>query len=107
VTACWGVPREWLSGSPFKDYFIPSLILFVVVGGSLLAAAVAVYAGVRADRAAALAAGVTVLVWLAAEIAIIGYISWMQPATALGGALIVVTAWLLPHPGISASQPHA
>ena len=35
-----GVPVEWLSGTPFSDYFIPSLILFVVVGGSSLVAAV-------------------------------------------------------------------
>ena len=25
------VPREWLEGSPFEDYFIPGLILFLVV----------------------------------------------------------------------------
>ena len=29
-----GVPLEWLEGSPFKDYFLPGLILFAVVGGS-------------------------------------------------------------------------
>lgn len=34
-----GVPLEWLSGSPFRDYFIPSLILLVVVGGSFLSRA--------------------------------------------------------------------
>jgi hypothetical protein len=22
-----GVPREWLAGSPFRDYFVPSVIL--------------------------------------------------------------------------------
>ena len=35
-----GVPVEWLEGSPFSDYTVPSLILFIVVGGSLLIAAV-------------------------------------------------------------------
>jgi len=28
-----GVPATWLAGSPFFDYFIPSVILFTVVGG--------------------------------------------------------------------------
>lgn len=26
------LPKEWLEGSPFSSFFIPSLILFVVVG---------------------------------------------------------------------------
>ncbi|MEJ2009734.1 MAG: hypothetical protein P8Z30_16535 [Acidobacteriota bacterium] len=42
-----GVPTEWLAGSPFRDYWIPSLILFIIVGGSFLVAAVAVFAGLR------------------------------------------------------------
>ena len=40
-----GVPTEWLEGSPFSDYFIPSLVLFTVVGGSFLFAAIAVFSG--------------------------------------------------------------
>ena len=92
------VPREWLEGSPFDDYFIPSLVLFIVVGGSFLAAAVAVFAGLRAARLAALAAGAVVLGWLAAETLIIGYVSWMQPATTIGGLLVLLLAALLPKP---------
>jgi hypothetical protein len=91
-----GVPREWLEGSPFEDYFIPSLVLFAGVGGSLLAAAIAVFAGLRLDRRAAMAAGVVVLVWIAVETLIIGYVSWMQPATTFGALLILLLAWLLP-----------
>ena len=37
------VPLEWLAGSPFSDYVIPSLILFVVVGGVFSFAAIAVF----------------------------------------------------------------
>jgi hypothetical protein len=36
------VPTEWLKGSPFQNYFVPSLILFVFVGGSALITAIAV-----------------------------------------------------------------
>jgi hypothetical protein len=89
------VPREWLEGSPFDDYFIPGLVLFVVVGGSFLAAAIAVFAKLRIARTAALAAGAIVLGWLAVETAIIGYVSWMQPATTIGGLLVLLLAWLL------------
>lgn len=91
-----GVPREWLSGSPFDDYFIPSLVLFVVVGGSFLAAAIAVFTRLHRARAAAFAAGAIVLGWLAVETAMIGYVSWMQPATTIGGLLVLLLAWVLP-----------
>jgi len=49
-----GVPTEWLNGSPFPDYFVPSLILLVVVGGSFIVAAMAVFTGLRIARLAAL-----------------------------------------------------
>lgn len=96
------VPREWLEGSPFENYFIPSLVLFVVVGGGLLTAAIAVFAGLRLARRAALAAGVVVLGWLAVETLVIGYVSWMQPATTIGALLILLLAWLQPERRIDA-----
>src|SRR3569623_379211 len=52
-----GVPREWLRGSPFTDYFVPSLILVVVVGGSFLLATVAVFARWRSSRRRSFLAG--------------------------------------------------
>jgi hypothetical protein len=94
-----GIPTAWLEGSPFTDYFVPSLVLLLLVGGSLLFAAIAVYARLRIARAAALVAGVIVLGWIAVQVAIIGYVSWMQPATTLGALLILTLAWLHSPPG--------
>jgi len=91
-----GVPREWLQGSPFSDYFIPGLFLFVVVGGSFLVAAVAVFARFRQARLAATIAATIVLAWLAVQVSIIGYVSWMQPATMLAAIIVLVLARLLP-----------
>src|SRR5215204_6547998 len=85
-----GVPTEWLSGSPFPAYFVPSLILLVVVGGSFIVAAIAVFTGLRIARLAALTAGSVVLGWLAVQLAIIGYLSWMQPTTAIAGVMVLV-----------------
>src|SRR6478672_983605 len=98
LTGARGVPVEWLDGSPFANYFIPSLILFILVGGSFTTAAVAVFARFRMARAAALAAVAIVTGWLMAQIAIIGYVSWMQPATAIVAGAIGVLAWILPSP---------
>ena len=86
-----GVPVEWLEGSPFSDYTIPSWILLVVVGGSLVTAAIAVLAGRSSGRRSAFAAGSIVMIWIVVQVAIIGYVSWMQPTTFAGGVLII---WL-------------
>jgi hypothetical protein len=99
-----GVPTAWLDGSPFTDYFIPSLILFVVVGGSMFISAVAIIADLRMARPSAVAAGLIVLGWLLVQVKIIGYVSWMQPATAAAGALILVLACI--RPGSSTSARH-
>ena len=91
-----GVPVDLLEGSPFQSYFVPSLVLFVVVGGSLLFAAISVFADTRIARISALISGVIVLVWILVQVSIIGYVSWMQPTTAVGGLLILLLASLLP-----------
>ena len=91
-----GVPLDWLAGSPFKNYFIPSVILLVVVGGALSFAAVALLARARLARVSAVVAGMVVLVWIAVQLAIIGYVSWMQPATLVAGILVLMLAWLMP-----------
>jgi hypothetical protein len=74
-----GVPREWLRGSPFGSYFVPSLFLLVVVGGSMLAAAVAVKVNPRLGALASLVAAGILLLWIAVQVSIIGWVSWLQP----------------------------
>ena len=96
LTGAVGVPTQWLEGSPFEDYFVPSLILLVVVGGSFIGAAIAVFARLRADRFATFTAAVVVLGWLTVQIAIIGYVSWMQPATATAGVMVLILGSQLP-----------
>jgi hypothetical protein len=96
LTGAVGVPTEWLEGSPFGDYFVPSLILLVVVGGLFIVAAIAVFARLRAARFAVFVAAFVVLGWLTVQIAIIGYVSWMQPATAIAGVLVLILGSQLP-----------
>ncbi len=90
-----GVPLEWLEGSPFHSYFIPGLVLFVAVGGSFLFACIAVFARLRIARTAAFASVIIVFVWLAVQLSIIGYVSWMQPTTAAVAIVILILTWLL------------
>lgn len=89
------LPTEWLQGTPFHTYVLPGLILFAVVGGRLLLAAAAVFQRSAPGRAAAIAAGVVLLGWIAVETALIGYVSWLQPVTAVAGLAVVCLALLL------------
>jgi hypothetical protein len=89
MTGAKGVPVEWLEGSPFSNYFIPGIILFVIVGGSFLFAAIAAFANMAIARKAAIFSVAVVSTWLIVQVAIIGYVSWMQPATA-GLSLVIL-----------------
>ena len=94
------VPIEWLKKSPFQSYFIPGLTLFVVVGGTSLCAAVMVFKRFHYARNTAFVSGIIILIWLSVQIAIIGYVSWMQPTTAIAALLILFLTWLLPEKGV-------
>ena len=89
------IPTEWLKGSPFSNYFVPSLILLVGIGGSALLAAIFVFRQYTQARKAAFICGIIVILWLIVQVTIIGYVSWMQPTTAVAAILILLLAWKL------------
>jgi len=89
------VPVEWLKDSPFHSYFIPGIILFLCVGGSAFFAAIAVFMQRRIARKAAFFCSTIVLLWLSVQVVIIGYVSWMQPATAVAAVIILFLTWQL------------
>jgi hypothetical protein len=62
------VPREWLEGTPFDTYLVPSLILLIAVGGDMALAAVSVIA--RHSRAGELSmgAGFVLVTWIVAQV---------------------------------------
>ncbi len=90
------VPLDWLKGSPFRNYYIPGLILFVFVGGSSLIAAIAVFRRHHLARKAAFISGFISLIWLSVQVLIIGYVSWMQPTTAVVAIVILLLTIKLP-----------
>ena len=50
-------------------------------------------------RRVSLAAGAILLGWIGTQVALIGYVSWLQPAVALAALANVTLAWWLPHDG--------
>lgn len=88
-------PSDWLSGTPFSGYTAPGLILGGVVGGSaLVAAAMTLLASRMAGALASAIAGAVMIGWIVGEVALIGYVSWMQPAFFAYGLVMVALAAL-------------
>lgn len=77
------VPLDWLKESPFQNYFIPGLFLFVVIGGLHLYSSVAIFKKFGSAHISVFFSGVMLILWLGIQVAIIGYVSWMQPAVAI------------------------
>jgi cytochrome c oxidase assembly factor CtaG len=88
-----GVPVEWLQGSAFPSYFVPGLILFLVVGGTAVLAATAVLARHRRGFDLAKRTGWILITWLIVQLVIIGFVSWLQPATAVAAIAILWLAY--------------
>ena len=87
------IPLEWLEGSPFSNYFIPSLFLLIVVGGSCLYAAATVFRNGSHTFVVSLLCGLLLIFWIIVQVFIIGYVSWMQPAVFIAGIVTLVLAF--------------
>jgi len=66
-------PEVWLEGTPFHSYFLPGLILCVVVGGSHLVAAFIVLLRSPLAKIASLSAGLILTGWMIGELKLIGF----------------------------------
>jgi hypothetical protein len=102
--AVWGlagaknVPREWLDGTPFHSYVIPSVILFVAVGGGMTTAALALVVRHRLAPEVSIAAALVLVVWITAQVLIIvpnGGFSWLQPTMFAAGLFMAGLGWRL------------
>lgn len=89
-----GVPVEWLQGSPFTSYYYPGMLLFAGIGGLSLFSAIAVFSKKKIAGKVVLICGLAILLWLGVQVATIGYVSWMQPVTAMIAVLILILNWL-------------
>ena len=91
------VPVEWLNGSPFNSYFIPSIVLFVVVGGFCLLTSILMFIQYHSALKCSILAATLLIIWIAAQLLMIGYVSWLQPVIAIVGCLILILSKLLFH----------
>jgi hypothetical protein len=93
------LPLSALQGSPFESYLVPGLILFSILGLGPLVAAFLVWRRNDLAPLAAFIAGVALLIWVAVQIAIIGYSNNppLQPLYLLLGAALTAVGlgWLV------------
>lgn len=82
-----GVPLSWLDGTPFSSYRVPSVILLVVIGGLQSTASVLAWRQDARARTMSTVAGCVLLGWIAVQVAMIGFVSWLQPAVGLAAII--------------------
>jgi hypothetical protein len=83
--ASLGIPVRWLQGSPFADYMLPGLVLWIVLGVAPLVVAAGVWRRRAWGAGAAGLLGGALLVWIAVQIALIGYHPWPPLQLLYGG----------------------
>lgn len=86
-----GLSTLLLLGSPFEDYLLPGLALFVVLGIGPLVVAYGLHRGHPWSWPGTLAVGVAVLIWFAVQADVIGWgypLQWLY--LALGVAILLL-----------------
>jgi hypothetical protein len=84
-----GMGTAILEGSPFGDFLIPGIVLFLASGVLPLVVAVA---ALRREEWAWLghfAVGAVLLGWVVIEYLLLGYLNWLQPAV-LGASVLIL-----------------
>ena len=67
-----------LSRSPFSNFFIPGLVLLVLVGGSNGLAAIALLTNRKYAADSAMVAGISICGWMLVQLWITGLLFWLQ-----------------------------
>lgn len=95
LTGAKEIPLEWLQGSPFKNYFIPGLFLFLIVGGCCMVSSILIYKNRKYARLSAWICSLLLMAWIAIQIYFIGYVSWLQPAVFISGIAVLLLSFNL------------
>ena len=75
--------------------WIPGVILGVAVGGTMLLACLAATLNTRFTAELAVFAGAVSMGWISVQVAMIGYVSWMQPAVFTHGLVALALGFAL------------
>jgi hypothetical protein len=91
-----GMPLSLLAGSPFRDFFVPGLVLFSAVGIFPLVAAVAAWRRLAVAPLLAAAVGLALMGWIAVEMVILagtGSLAWSLYLILGTGIFVLGAVW--------------
>lgn len=95
TAASLGMSLSWLEGTPFSNYLIPGIVLFVVNGVGNVFAAILSLRRNRYFARVAMFFGLIMMIWIISQVAWIGYKSFLQPLYFSSGLLQSILAWLV------------
>lgn len=85
-----GMTVEILAGSPFKDFFIPGLFLFLVNGVCNLAGAVLCFIHFRYAPFIAFALGIALIIWIVVQVYSVGLMHILQSVYFATGIMEII-----------------
>lgn len=93
----FGIPRSWLTGTPFTSWTWPGVALIVVVAGPHLITAALLVLRSRWSRLAGQLCGGSLIVWIALQLVVLQHFFVLQPVVVAVG---VVELWLAGRPPV-------
>ncbi|MCB0911244.1 MAG: hypothetical protein KDB60_06485 [Propionibacteriaceae bacterium] len=100
ITDTWDLPGEWLVRTPFPDWAGPGWVLILLVGVPQVLAAIPVVAMPGRPRLGILAgllAGISLLIWIGMQLAVLQVYFFLQPVIAVIGLVEIGLAYWWRH----------
>jgi len=86
---------EWLEGTPFPNFLIPGIVLFLFIGlGNVVGAGFTIFKKANAGLIGAIF-GLILMIWIVFQVLWIGYQDFLQPLYFSAGMLQAVLGFLL------------
>jgi hypothetical protein len=73
------IPLEWLSNSPFTNYFIPGMVLLIIIGFGNVLASMVTFLRKRYTGSIAAALGIFLILFMTIEVWFIDLRNFLQP----------------------------
>ena len=87
------IPVKILSATPFKNFFIPGLILTLLVGGTNLIAVIGFLQHTKYQLNWSIAGGIVLCGWMLVQLMLLGFTHWLQAVYLAIGILTILAGW--------------
>ena len=90
-----GMPVSWLEHSPFNNYLIPGIILFLIIGIGSIVTFILTYLKIKHYPIAIISSGGALVIWIITQILMIQMLHFLQFLYGGTGILLVILGTLL------------